>query len=95
MKTILFNDTNISAYQFDDASAITMSSANITTPDFIIGDLNSSNATLVENVTPPNDWTGGKYTFADGTWTQVVGWVDPKQQEIERLEAELAALKAS
>jgi hypothetical protein len=94
MKTIVFNDTNVSAYQFDNAYAITMSSANITTPDFIIVDMDSTNATIHENVTPPVDWQGGKYTFDGTTWAEVEGWVDPKLAEISRLEEEIARLKA-
>lgn len=45
-------------------------------PNFNIGDLNSTNAVLVENVTPPEDWRGCKYLY-DGAWTLNPKWVDP------------------
>jgi len=94
MKTITFNESNISAYKFEDLDNTTSSAQNITCPEFIIGDMNSTNATIHENVTPPVDWQGGKYTFDGTTWAIVDGWVDPKLAEISRLEDELTALKA-
>ena len=70
MKTIVC-DLNCSKYLVAD--------------DFIIGDLNSSNSTLIEGVTEPEDWYGCKYNCAaDGTWSLVEGWVDPR---IEREDA--------
>ena len=90
MKTIVDNATNTSRYLFADDTPINVTSTNIEVGDpanldFIIGDLNSSNATVIENVTEPVDeegnslWYGCKYTCAsDGTWTAVEGWVDPR-----------------
>lgn len=50
--------------------------------DFIIGDLNANNSTLIEGVTEPDDWYGCKYNCAaDGTWSLVEGWVDPRIEE--------------
>lgn len=77
MKTITFNSNNVSAYTFDDADQVTATTENITCPNFIIGDLNSTNATIHTSVTPPADWMGGRYTFEGTTWTAVEGWVDP------------------
>ena len=86
MKTITQNETNLSKYLFEDSKAVDMGSDKITvgdpsSPDFYIGDLNSGNATLTENVTDaPNDWTGNKYTYdpaADPKWVQDPDWVDP------------------
>jgi len=77
MKTLIFNDTNISTYMFEDGDAVTVSATNTTTPNQIIGDMKSDNATLYENVTPPADWVGGRYTFDGTTWTEVVGWTKP------------------
>ena len=48
--------------------------------EFYIGDLNSGNCTLHENVTnAPDDWIGNKYTFDGTTWTQDSNWVEPEQ----------------
>jgi hypothetical protein len=94
MKTITFNDTNISAYTFEDSDVLTATPQNITCPDFIIGDLNSTNATIHDNVTPPADWQSWRYTFDGTTWAEVADWVDPRLAEIARLEEEIARLKA-
>ena len=85
MKTIVDNATNTSRYLFADDKPLTIGSDAITVGDpaeFIIGDLNSGNATLIEEVTEPEDWYGCKYTCAsDGTFTAVEGWVDPRESE--------------
>ena len=85
MKTIVDNATNTSRYLFADDKSVKMESERITVGDpaeFIIGDLNSGNATLIEGVTEPEDWFGCKYTCAsDGTFTAVEGWVDPRESE--------------
>jgi hypothetical protein len=94
MQTITFNDSNISAYVFDDSATITSTSDNIVCPDFIIGDMNSSNATVTKDVTSPADWQGGKYLFDGTSWTANADWTDPKLAEIARLEKELEALQA-
>ena len=70
MKTITFNTSNLSAYIFEDGDVVTVSAENITCPNFIIGDLNSSNCTLHTDVaTVPADWTGHKYTYNGTAWT--------------------------
>ena len=85
MKTIVDNATNTSRYLFADDKPLTIGSDAITVGDpaeFIIGDLNSGNATLIEEVTEPEDWYGCKYTCAsDGTFTAVEGWIDPRESE--------------
>ena len=83
MKTIVENATNLSKYLFEDDKAVDMQAGqiNVGDPDnldFIIGDLNSGNSTLYENVTDaPEDWFGNKYTYDGTTWTQDPNWVDP------------------
>ena len=76
-KTIIQNATKQSSYVFDDDVTITFENGVITTPNFIIGDLNDTNATLVENVTAPADWYGNKYLYDSGVWTEDPSWVDP------------------
>jgi hypothetical protein len=84
MKTIVDNATNTSRYLFADDKSVTLGSDTITVGDpaeFIIGDLNSGNATLITGVSEPTDWYGCKYTCAsDGTFTAVEGWVDPREE---------------
>ena len=51
MKTIVDNATNTSRYLFADDKSVTMGSDTITVgapAEFIIGDLNSGTATLIE-----------------------------------------------
>lgn len=93
MKTIVDNATNTSRYLLADDKPVNVTASHIEVGDpanldFIIGDLNSSNATVIESVTEPVDeegnslWYGCKYTCAsDGTWTAVEGWVDPRTAE--------------
>ncbi len=83
MKTIIC-DKGCSKYLVADDYSVVVSADHIemgdpSNLDFIIGDLNSTNSTVIEGVTTPNDWYGCKYNCAaDGTWTAVEGWVDPR-----------------
>lgn len=93
MKTIVDNATNTSRYLLADDKQVFLTPTKIEVGDppnldFIILDLNSNNASVIENVTEPVDeegnslWFGCKYTCAaDGTFTAVEGWVDPRITE--------------
>ena len=94
MQTITFNNDSISAYIFEDDATLTVSADNITTPSFIIGDMNSGNATIHTGVTAPDGWKGGKHTFDGSTWGNVVGWVNPVTAQIAALQAQIDALEA-
>tara|TARA_B100001093_G_scaffold519073_2_gene606335 strand:+ start:2159 stop:2425 length:267 start_codon:yes stop_codon:yes gene_type:complete len=88
MKTIVDNATNTSRYLLADDKAVTMGADSITVGDpeeFIISDLNSGNATLIENVIEPADWFGTKYTHDGTAWAAVEGWVavDPSEEQEE------------
>ena len=83
MQTITFKDSNISAYIFEDNPTIIVTAENITCPNFIIGDLNSSNAAVYTGVTPPEDWAGSKYLFDGTIWTENPDYVEPEEEEIE------------
>lgn len=81
MKTIIKTDTNLSLYIFDDDVVIDIQDNQTSVGDPVtmyIADCNSTNVTLIENVTPPADWAGHKYfyTAADG-WQSNPNWVDP------------------
>jgi hypothetical protein len=91
MKTITDNVTNLSTHLFADDKEVFMAENRITVgdplstlgdplvPNFYIDCLNSTNATLHENVTNvPEDWAVNKYTFDGITWTQDSSWVDPE-----------------
>ena len=84
MKTIVETSTSLSKYLLDDDVTITATATEITVGDpaqFIIGDLNTGNATITENVTDaPADWAGNKYTYDGTTWTQNPDWVDPEAE---------------
>jgi len=81
MKTIIENLNNLSKYLLDDITVITLAPDNIiigNPAQFIIGDMNSGNATVYNNIiNPPTDWTGDKYFFDGTTWTQNPDWVSP------------------
>lgn len=85
MKAIVENATGLSKYLLEDTTAVASSADNITVGNpaqFIIGDLNSSNATVYENVTDaPADWTGNKYTFDGASWVLNPDWIDPATLE--------------
>ena len=76
MQTITFNDTNKSAYIFEDGDTLTSNADRIVCPALIIGDMNSSNATIHTGVTPPEDWNWGNYLFDGTTWTVNPDWVE-------------------
>jgi len=86
MKTIV-DEHNCSKYLLADDKQVNVTADQIEVGDplsldFIIGDLNSSNSTIIEGVTTPDDWYGCKYNCAaDGTWSLVEGWVDPRIEE--------------
>ena len=81
MKTIV-DSNNVSKYLFADDVTISVSADCIDVSGgqtLCIADMNSSSASAIESVNAPDDWYGGKYTCtADGTWTAVPDWVDPR-----------------
>jgi hypothetical protein len=85
MKTIVETSTGLSKYLLEDTESVVMASDKITVGNparFIIGDLNSGNAALHENVSnAPADWIGNKYTFDGTTWTLNPNWVDPTLED--------------
>ena len=87
MKTIVETSTKLSKYLLADDVTITATADSITVGDpaqFIIADLNSSNATITENVTnAPEDWMGNKYKLDGTTWSANPDWVDPSEDDGE------------
>ncbi len=84
MKTIVETATGLSKYLLEDGVTIVLNADHVVVGDpakFIIGDLNSDNATVTESVTDaPSDWAGNKYTFDGTTWTQNPDWVEPESE---------------
>lgn len=80
MKTITRNDNDISLYIFDDVEIVSVNSDETVVgfpKKLTIDDCNSSNVTLHENVTPPEDWFGWKYLFDGAEWILNPNWVEP------------------
>ena len=79
MKTIVRNGTNISLYLFDDLMYVDIAADKTTVGDpvqFYIADCNSSNATLFEGVTTPDEWEASKYLYtAEGAWVLNPDWI--------------------
>ena len=84
MKTIIDNATRTSKYLVADDYVIESSESSITMGDpvdFIIGDLNSTNSTIIEGVSEPDDWFGCKYLVNESDeFVAIEGWVDQRTQ---------------
>jgi hypothetical protein len=81
MKTIIRTSSGVSLYIFPDDAEISVGEVSIVAPNVIIGDLNSSNASVVENVTAPEDWQAGKYSLIEGEWVSDDSWSNPELEE--------------
>jgi len=81
MKILIVNSSNVVKYQFDDEVEIVLEPTRICVPGkFNIGDINSSNTTLVEGLDAadlPEDWIGNKYLYADNTFTLDPDYLEP------------------
>jgi len=75
----IITNGNIAKYKLDDDKSVSIESDKIITSDFIIGDLNSSNATCYTNITnAPSAFIGGKYLFDGTNWTLNGDWTEPE-----------------
>ena len=81
MKTIVQNSTNLSKFIFEDDAAVTIGETYTVTPNFNVFNMDTSNSTMHENVTPPDDWIGNKYTFDGTTWTLNPDWTEPEAED--------------
>ncbi len=79
MKTVTKNINNLSVYLFEDTVNFTIEADRITTPKFIVSDLNSSNCTVHNNVTAPNDWVGSKYIYDGSSWSISPDYTTPPE----------------
>jgi len=74
MQTIVRNGTNISLYYLEDSKTVDIGSDQTTisvggTPELIIADCNSSNATLHTGVDEQATWWGWKYKHDGSSWS--------------------------
>ena len=79
MKTIIRNSDNYSLWIFEDSEIVNIleNCTEIGYPVIHkILDCNSSNISLVEGVTIPEDWSGCKYTFDGNSWELSQEWID-------------------
>lgn len=75
MKTLVKDGKSV--YLFEDSEVLSISADNIVVGNperLIIADCNSSNTTLYENVTAPEDWFGHRYLFDGTTWSVNPDW---------------------
>jgi len=79
-KTLISKDSRISKYIFENDTVVDIKSDKVITPNFIIGDMNSSNAELVFEVTPPAEWIGCKYICnEDKNFTLNPDYTEPEE----------------
>ena len=74
MQTIVRNGTNVSLYYLSDSKTVDIGSDETTisdggTPELIISDCNSSNATLHQGVDALSDYWGWKYKHDGSAWS--------------------------
>ena len=74
MQTIVRKDTNVSLYYLADNKTVNIGSDQTTisdggTPELIIADCNSSNATLHQGVDAKSDYWGWKYKHDGSAWS--------------------------
>jgi len=74
MQTIVRKDTNVSLYYLADNKTVNIGSDQTTiseggTPELIIADCNSSNATLHTGVDAKSDYWGWKYKHDGSAWS--------------------------
>jgi len=91
-QTLVFNDSNISAFIFDDDDEVVLNADNAVcqTQRVIITDMNETNTTIWTDTTPPEDWESGKYLFEvtwsndtdyESAWSINPNWVEPTEEE--------------
>ena len=82
MKTIVRKNNNLSLYLFDDSEFVDIAEDKTTIgnpPILYIDDCNSSNVTLFENVTSPENFRGWKYFYTDADgWVLNPDWNPPE-----------------
>lgn len=82
MKTIVSKETGVSLFLVEDSTSIELYDTHVVCGDENILDLNKENAVVFENVTHPDGWLGGLFTYIDGIWTNITPEVEAQRREI-------------
>ena len=87
MKTLVSISNNKSLYILEDNEPVNFKEDSISfgNPEHtFVPDCNFSNTKIIENISPPEDWDGGKYYFNDGNWVVSQDWLDsqPPAEEV-------------
>jgi len=76
MKTIIRNIDSISIFLLDDACSIELLEESMLVGESIVLDCNISNVSIIENITPPEEWATLKYSFDGNDWELTQEWID-------------------
>lgn len=84
MKTLTRNDLSLYIMSDDMPVVLGATTIEVGAPlEFIIGDCSVNDTVLHENVTPPEDWIGGKYLYKDTVWELNPLWEEPEPTAVE------------
>lgn len=83
MKTIIRNIDSISIFLLDDACSIELLEESMLVDESIVLDCNISNVSIIENITPPEEWETLKYSFDGNSWELTQEWIDANTEEVE------------
>ena len=84
MKTLIRTETKVSLYLFANSETVDVQADKVVVGNpetLIICDCDSSNSTLIEDVTEPTEWAGWKYLY-DGEWKSNPDYVAPEAPEV-------------
>lgn len=83
MKTIIRNIDSISIFLLDDACSIELLEESMLVDESIVLDCNISNVSIIEGITPPEEWETLKYSFDGNSWELTQEWIDANTKEVE------------
>lgn len=81
MKIITRTSSNMSLYVLSEDETLTWDDRGmvIGSPEWlIVSDCPADSVTVFDNITPPDDWRGGKYLFDGKAWKVNPDWVEPQ-----------------
>lgn len=78
MKTIVEKETQLSKFILNDDDEVQLLENTILIPNEIISCHSKYDCVVYENVSPPEDWYGNKYTFDGSVWKESPDWIQPE-----------------
>ena len=81
MKILKLNADNlvIDVFEDDEVLDVQENKTLVGNPVHMVhSNIDTSNSTIVTDVTPPSDYANGRYMYSDGTWTANESWRDPE-----------------